>query len=176
MRASVLGMGSSLLAYKEIDHKNDIIVGVNDVGKHHKLDYLILVDPPTRFNKERLSVIINTDASIITIFPEWERHFKFIYLVKPAQVRSDLSLLDSDYYVYSISSPFVAAVHAYKLGASEIVMYGVDFTTHKALSKPDKLKKIQRDFYNLMLELKKRNVGLYIGSPESALNGFIPVY
>ena len=176
MRASVLGMGSSLLTYKEIDHKSDIIVGVNDVGKYHKLDYLILVDPPTRFNKERLHTIINTDTSIITIFSEWKRYFDFIYLVKPAQIRSDLSLLDSDYYVYSISSPFVAVVHAYKLGASEIVMYGVDFTTHKALSKPNKLKRIQRDFYNLRMELEKRNVRLYIGSPESALNSFIPVY
>jgi len=169
-------MGSSLLSYSKVAHNHAIVIGVNDIAKYHPVDYLILIDPPSRFTKERMDVICNTDARIITIYYDWEKYLDFIYKVEVAPIRSDISMLDSDYYVYSSNSPYVAAVHAYKLGASEIVMYGVDFTNHKHLSGDEKIKRIKGDFYALYQALLERGVKLYIGSPDTVLNGIIPLY
>jgi hypothetical protein len=83
--------------------------------------------------------------------------------------------LDSKKFCYSISSPYVAAVLAYKLGAKRIVLHGVDFVTHENF-KNAKLEKAKNDFRKLNEAFKLRGVELMVSSSFSALSEFLPLW
>ena len=173
MKIDVLGLGSTLLGAK---FNGLISIGVNDVFKFRPVDYLVLIDKPQAFAPDRLATIkSSTSARVITHIAEWSHYFDNVELIKLAHVRSETAYLKSDMYPYSICSPYVAVIHAYKLGASEIVMHGVDLVNHPKLSEELKLRRIRIDFHNLYVALKREGVSLSIGSKESALYNIIPL-
>lgn len=173
MEAVVLGTGPSINLWKP---DGRTVFGVNDVGRFADVDYLICIDKPKAFTPERLEVIKKTECrEFITHVPEWEglhKSYKKIEIFG----RGKIDLLDSDKIIYSNNSTFVAAVMAYKYGAKNITLYGVDFTGHPTLSLTHKTARALRDFAALYKALKYRDIGLFVASDRSKLAGVLPLF
>lgn len=125
---------------------------------------------------DRINTIVkSTPLKFFTNRKEWEnvKGYQFINL---AQVRGSLKELRSDKVCYSNNSPFVACVMAYKMGAKEIVLHGVDLVDHHALSKTEQFARAINDFKNLNNELKRDRVKMLVSSKYSKLSDFLPLY
>lgn len=176
MKFAVLGLGESLNSFKQEPSVNTI--GCNDIYKYVATDYIVCCDPRRVFTPERLKTIeTSTPLVFFSFFQEWKSSFIGNFeLMQKSKVSGSLKTLqDRNNVCFSISSAFVACVKAYHLGAKEITMYGVDFNSHKELSKPEKLNRITKDFLNLHRELSYKGVCLQLGSNKSYLAKFIPV-
>jgi hypothetical protein len=159
MKVDVLGLGDSLKEYK---YEGNLSIGVNDIYKYHSVDALVLVDKPGRFEKERLKTIKESKPAIFySHLKEWSNlvdNFKLIDLIGP---RGSLKGIESDKYCYSNNSTFVAVVLAYKLGATEINVFGADFKTHPNFK--DRLLEVALDdFKQLFLYLKSKGIVLNV--------------
>ena len=67
------------------------------------------------------------------------------------------------------------AVHlAYKLGATDIVMWGVDFNNHPSFM--NQKEKALKDFSNLKNALNSRGVNFYVGNSISLFSSILPVF
>lgn len=171
MKAAVLGLGESL---KEFSGGFDFTVGVNDIFRYHKTDYLVVVDRQERFTQERLHVISMSTPEIFFSHHEvWKNSLakKFCKLIFGQ--RSNLDSLGEvfPYEIpeqfacpHSISSPYVAACIAYKLGAAEIKLFGCDYLQHPNLKDKAKLERVKKDFAELKRELNKRGVQITCAS------------
>lgn len=173
MESVVLGSGPSIKLWKP---DGRIVFGVNDVGRFASVDYLICIDKPNVFTAERLEVIRNTKCKeFLTDIPYWESLHKSYKHFERTTGRGRIDLLDSDKIIYSNNSTFTATVMAYKYGAKNITLYGVDFTGHHTLSIDYKLARALRDFAGLYKALKNKGIGLFVASEESKLAGVLPV-
>jgi hypothetical protein len=169
MIIDVLGLGESITTYKRENNKNNITIGVNDIAKHYFTDYLVIVDQPGRFPKERLANIkANKQAKVYSHIKIWAEHFNNFNYIKLEHRRSFLDL-DSDRYSYSNNSTYLACILAYKLGAKEINLYGADFVTHNSLSSDLAFKRTLSDFIALSAELSKKGIIFKVASKFSAL-------
>lgn len=175
MKINVLCLGDSVHRY-ELD--SDTTIGVNDVNKlfpDTPVDYLVCVDLPSSFTKERLHTIENSPCKkFFAPFDEWNHHSKF-EKIKFANGRSNLSKLkDPELVCYSNNSAFVACVMAYKLGATEIVLYGADFTNHPNF-KGSSFNRAIEDFRTLYQFFKENKIKMTVPL-ESMLALFIPSF
>jgi len=173
MKVVILGTGDSVNAYKPC---NCVTIGVNDVFKFYPTNHLLCLDYPQAFTKERLETIRNSTPDLfVTCMPEWEKWFKDkIQIIKLATFRSEISQIEQDVYPYSIMSPFVAMVHAYKIGAKEIVIYGVDLLNHQHLSQDVKVTRILRDVKMLNDYFIKKGINMKVFNRSSALSDVLP--
>lgn len=175
MKIHIIGLGASL--NETIKYVGGTTIGVNDVYSSFRTDYVVCVDKPQRFEALRRLTIADCKPEIFySNCLEWSFKKEFQHL-KIAPIRSNLSTLDDINNVpYSNNSTFVACIMAYHLGATEIIMHGVDFKNHKQLSEPDTLERALKDFQNLFIEFNKRKIKLFINSNYSELSKIIPVY
>lgn len=173
MRIEILGLGESLSDYVP---NNNITIGVNDIHSRIKSDFVVCVDHPEVFSEDRLKTILSTSCKgFYSHLYEWHlyqipnfNHIEF------NRGRGILDGIDSEKFCYSNSSPYVAAILAYKLGAKEIVFHGVDFRTHKHFKGNSKDRALL-DFKELQKVLNKKGVELFVGSNYSELSRFIQV-
>lgn len=169
MKSLVTGLSAS----KYFSTEYDLTIGVNDCP--FPTDHLIICDHPRVFSHERLQIIQDHPGWLFTHIREWMqlRQAELIALTKD---RSDVSNLESDRYQHSISSPFIACVHAFKSGATEIHLAGVDLNGHPHLGQDHNIKKCQIDFGNLAAEMKKHGckLGLIRSLPNGALMPVLP--
>lgn len=156
MKALVTGLSESKFFSNDFDLK----VGVNNCP--FPVDHLIVADHPNIFDKEKRKIILNHSAKLFSHIPIWSQLRKMT-LIKLATGRSNLTELKyKDRYCHSITSPFMAVVHAFYQGATEIYLAGVDIIGHPNLGKPDKIQIIRKDFKNLSDELEKNNCKLFL--------------
>lgn len=168
----VLGLGESLEEFKP---DGNTTIGVNDIHSRFNSDFVVCVDHPNAFSAERAKTILKTKCKgFYSQCKEWSSIPNFNLLNLSA--KSNLDYLDSeDSVCYSNSSPFVAAVLAYKFGANEIVIHGADYRTHPNF-KSHSLERVRLDFKELNKQLLKRGVKMYVGSDWSTLSEFLPVW
>jgi len=172
MTIHILGLGESLEEYSPDGNKT---IGVNDIHSRLKTDFVVCIDHPKAFTPERVKSIKETSCSgFYSQVEDWNqvRNFKKIDLNRGRGIVKDL---DSPGFCYSISSPYVAAVLAYKLGAKEIILHGVDFRTHENF-KDHRRDKALRDFKELASAFKLRGVTLFVGSSWSSLERVLPIW
>jgi len=161
MKIDVLGLGESLKEFKPSDNKT---IGVNDIFKHHSVDYLVCVDKPGRFTKERLNTILNSDVKkFYTHLNEWSRLKIKVQIIKLNGVRGSLNGIEEDVFCYSNNSTFVAVVLAYKMKAKQINIYGADFNTHPNF-KDSLLDTALKDFKQLFDYLKEQDVEINVAN------------
>lgn len=172
MKIHVLGLGETL---EDFTPDGSMTIGVNDIHSRVKTDFVVCVDNPKAFNKERLKTIRETECEgFYTHVEDW----KSVKNYKPfemASIRGRLDELDSEKFCYSTSSPFVACVLAYKMGAKQIVLWGVDYMSHQAF-KDHRRDTVLRHFKDLQKEFNKRGVELFVGDSFSYLSTFLPVW
>lgn len=170
MVALVTGLSDS--KYYSDDY--DLTIGVNDCP--FPVDHLICADHPNVFKPERLKVIVKHPAKFFTHIGTWQQLRK-TELIKLAGNRSNvIDLKYKEGYCHSICSPYMAVVHAYYQGATEIHIAGVDITGHPNLGTPDKITIIKRDFKKLYDELERLGCKVYLirSNPDGVLVDIIP--
>jgi len=162
MKADVLGLGESLKDYSP--SKNNITFGVNDIFKHHHVDYLVCVDRITAFTPERFATIkASTCLKFYTHLEEWQNHLKNVQLFSLSGPRGCIKGIESQDVPYSNNSTFVAVVLAYKHGAKEINIFGADFNTHKNF-KINKGEIVLKDFKKLFDYMKSKGVVINVAN------------
>lgn len=141
---SIIGLGESAIQY---NGKGDTI-GVNDAWKFHKTKVLLCADPMNRFTTERKRTIQESAPELfVTYSREWLQYFTPNYeKIKPSLKYKELYFSDGrkvrfapwkgevkeGIINYSLTSPFIAISLAHYMGYKEIVLWGVDFKTHKS--------------------------------------------
>lgn len=167
MKVHVLGLGETLNEFKP---DGNITIGVNDIQRFHKTDYVVCVDHPDVFNAERLEAIKDSDCiGFYTQLEEWKRYNPNVKIIEFNRGRGLIDGIDTDKFCYSNNSPYVACILAYKLGAKEIVLHGVDFNDHPHLNGASRDKAF-RDYKELQKALNKRGVSIYCNSSDSYLS------
>jgi hypothetical protein len=170
MIALVTGLSDS----KYFSRDYDLTIGVNDCP--YPVDHLLVADHPSVFKPDRLRTIMNHPAKLFTHIPQWNK-LRQANMIQLAPKRSNVAQLKNKVnYCYSVCSPFIAVVHAFYQGSTEIHIAGVDITGHPNLGTPDKIKIIKKDFAALYQELKKYACDLYLikSNPDGVLLDIIP--
>jgi hypothetical protein len=171
MTIHVIGKGESKEFFK---HDGNITIGVNDVNKWIKTDHIVVVDPMDAY-KEEHETYRNSNAMFWSQLEDNRNYVKNFTLIELARGRGVLDEFDSNRFVYSITSPFVAVHLAYKLGAKNIVMWGVDFNTHPNFDTDSLRNRALKDFGNLRKKLNERGVNFYVGHEMSMFSSILPV-
>lgn len=172
MTIHILGLGESLEDYKKDEN---ITIGVNDIHSKIKTDFVVCVDDPRAFSPERLKTIEQTKCKGFYSQVDYWKKLDNFNKIEFNLGRGLIDGLDNDKFCYSISSPYVATILAYKMKATEIVLHGVDFRTHKHFVDHSKDKALN-DFKKLNSAFKKRGVKLFVSSDWSDLSRFLPVW
>lgn len=171
MTIHVIGKGESKEFFK---YDGNITIGVNDVNKWIKTDHIVVVDPMDAY-KEGHETFRNSNAMFWSQLEDNRNYVKNFTLIELARGRGVLDEFDSDRFVYSITSPFVAVHLAYKLGAKNIVMWGVDFNTHPNFDTDSLRNRALKDFGNLRKKLNERGVNFYVGHEMSMFSSILPI-
>ena len=140
MRVAILGLGPSLKDYKESSNY-DIVLGVNDIAKHHTIDYLLILDPAKNFTEDRLQTIRNSKPkkgliTSINLAADY-KEFNPIIIKEPLRKMIGPTLqherIDNAWiFPASRTSTFAGIIYAFRyLHATYIKVYGMDLTNHK---------------------------------------------
>jgi len=171
MTIHVIGKGESKEFFK---HDGNITIGVNNVNEWINTDHVVVVDPISAYNKVP-KIYSESNAMFWSQLEDNRNYVKNFTLIDLARGRGVLDEFDSDRFVYSITSPFVAVHLAYKLGAKNIVMWGVDFNTHPNFDTDSLRNRALKDFGNLRKKLNERGVNFYVGHEMSMFSSILPI-
>ena len=167
MKIHILGLGETI---NHFTPDGNTTIGVNDIHSRFATDYVVCVDVPAVFDKKRLDTICQTKCKgFYTQINEWTKFVQNVNIIEFNSGRGLLHHLDNDKFCYSNNSPYVACILAYKMGAKEIVLWGVDLIDHPHIHGNSRDKAL-RDYKSLYLELKKRGVTLSVGHAYSSLS------
>jgi hypothetical protein len=175
MTVFCIGCGKS--AEYWFNHPHDVSIGVNDAIKHGKdTDYLILIDSLQGFKKEpdRVKLIGKSKAKILTNGDTWRSIFKNY---ERLHLRPFGKYLKKGHVYCSKSSPFVALSYAFNLGATDIVMFGVDMRNHKLFNDGSRLQQYElRNIEKICRMMAEQGTRVWVSSKESALSKFLNVW
>jgi hypothetical protein len=155
-------------------------IGVNDAAKWgHPLDNLILVNAPNQFQSSRLDVILKTKSKIWSSMPEfWDMHFSNIHRMTLRKwTTGEKAKRGSGIIHHSNTSPFVALSMAYDMGASKIVLWGVDLINHPNYGKNTKshINEMMK-FASYINAIKAEGVEVFIGENGTAFDNLLPTF
>lgn len=163
----VCGCGTSLNDFKE-HHSDFITIGVNDVPQAFDPTYLVVTDHPNRFNDTRKKFINESSAKyMLTCVGGW-RHPRIVHFNLGKKGSSNLD--DPEKVDHFYNSPYTSINIAYKMGATNIGIIGVDFTQghfyatkdgEHSLARMGYLKDLNWGYEHIYSQLKNRGVSLY---------------
>lgn len=176
MIVSVVGCGDSAKEWYKTPC--DLSIGVNDCVKHgHEVDWLCVINAPGKFTmkskngwQDRLFTITNSkpkkffchNANWKPYFP----HAEFLAL-KPFMT----SIKKGNVYK-SKTSPIAAISLAFNAGATDILLFGVDFLNHPNFQ-GKMLKSELHEYQRLFWCLEEHGVRCWLGNVNSALKEFL---
>jgi hypothetical protein len=171
----VCGCGVSLVDFKE-HHQDFITIGVNDVSELFDPTYLLVTDHSGRFSSDRRRRVHGTNAKYVFTCAKGWYHKNLVHFELGSRSLTNLDHPDRiDHYM---NSPYAAAILAYKMGATNIGLIGVDFTDghfynlkdgKHPIVKSNYLNKVNSAYQTLSSELAKRGTTLVNLSPISNL-------
>ena len=165
-KIAVLGLGDSIKRFK----RGIASIGVNDIYKYHKVNYLVCVDKPEGFKPERLEVIRNsTPVLFFSHLIDWS-FMESYHKIELSKHRGYIDDIET-HYPYSNNSTYCALAIAYKLGFKDIEMYGVDFTNHAHIN-GGILDNSIKHFIELNKFFMKKGVSLRV-TRESIISNYI---
>jgi hypothetical protein len=181
MIVSVVGCGESAKNWMHTYCNHS--VGVNDCGKFgSNVDSLIVVNSPLKFeptpkneHRNRLWTIISSNPlEFLCHNSNWKKHFPKAKLLTLKPFAG--SLKKGNCYTTKTST-FVAITYAYALGASTIIIWGVDMLNHPNFMPGSKNLEYELKQYKILFEiLKNKGVNCYLGNENSILKSYLPVY
>jgi len=174
----ILGLGETLSFYRP---NGTPTIGVNDINKTHKTDYLVIQDLPSIFSWERYTNITKNPPKK-QVFSQHDV-YKDLFPGMFTQLRVipyQLGILDTPENKFnrwelpcSVDSTFLACVVAYRLGFKNIVTHGVDFINHTGLN--NRLPVILNQYDLLKTKLAEKGVNLYCSNQKSKLSEVLTV-
>lgn len=187
----VMGLGASTNEIIRRDLSGFVTIGVNDIGAVYQPRYLLTLDTPESLDRsmkgkyDRSSHVVNTEAEYLFVpdnMRAWDAFEQLNDRIVGIRLgdRSLRGIDDDVTYDYSVNSPYVAAILAYRMGCESIGLIGVDFTDDHChandgeheLVRSGRLKEIDRDYFILRTVLRARGcalVNLSAGSRLTAL-------
>lgn len=151
-------------------------IGVNDSWRWGKpTDSLLVCNRPSNFTEERLKII--TESKPKTFYSH-KSNWAYAF---PAWQKINLCqwygrLVKGQHYS-SNTSPFIAMTLAYNLGAKDIILWGVQLLDHKIFNNNNRqTKKEVMNYVQLIEEMDKQNVNVYLGCGPSALEPYVKIY
>lgn len=172
MIAGIIGCGQTSEGWENTRH--DFTIGVNDCKKFgHDPDYLLVIDSPKRFTKDRIEIMKQTKSKLITRDDQWKG---ILGSSEKVRLQSFGKHLKKGHVYSSKTSTFVAMSIAFNMGATDIVLHGVDFINHTVFNPSNKLYNYEMKQYEKFVHmLKEYNVHVWVSSEKSALSKFLNV-
>jgi hypothetical protein len=148
----VCGCGNSLNTLGETD--NNILIGVNDVGRKIDPDYLVVVNSIPNFKLRRWEHVVSSNAdAIFTHLKDLPmEHSERKVLINLGKFEG-VDINNFGFIDYTTNSPYMAAIIAYQMGARKIGLIGVDFTPNHFFDKTG-VHQINRDIDNVLRQYK----------------------
>ena len=164
----VFGLGPSLQDVREVE-SDSIRIGVNDILKHFKTDYIVCIDRMRSFSPERFTMIYNNTVPMFTHLSERDLPYKGKRVnIELQEHRGEFFSIEK--FAISYCSPFVAMQVAAKMGASEIVVCGVDLNNHKLNTR---MRDMRYHFDELRQKLESQGIKVTsMSDPEGALKNY----
>jgi hypothetical protein len=152
-------------------------IGVNDSGRLFNPDYLVVVNPPAQFSRDRFRYVETSQAR--AIFTQLDLKISHPHVVKFALgSRGGTDVSDPHSLPYTRNSPYVALCLALFMGARRIGLVGVDFTDHHFFGTTGRhplsleLNTIEAEYQVLARTCRNLGVEVYNLSANSALQAF----
>lgn len=171
----VCGCGSSLS--RIVAPERLVTIGVNDVGRLFDPDYLVVLNPPSQFSRDRFQYIARSRAH--AIFSQLDLgidHPNLVRLKLGRKGGTDLS--DPNLLPYTRNSPYPAICLAVHMGAHRVGVMGVDFTDNHFFAKTgphslaNECAQIDREYQQLYASCLRHGVEVFNLSEESRLTAF----
>lgn len=151
-------------------------IGSNDCLKFgHDVDILILVNKPHKFG-DRIHTIKKSKAKVLTnSVAQWKPYFQNCEKIQ--RLISFNKLVLKNFIYSSKTSPIVCISLAVKMGATEIILWGVDFINHKSYSKGTKKGQMEIDLYKRFFkQLELKGIKVYLGAKGTAFDNYLPLW
>lgn len=169
---TVIGCGESADGWV----RRGTCIGSNDCERFgNPVDILILVNMPRKF-KERLNTIKKSKAKVLTNVPgNWKPYFPNCEKIQRL-ISFNKAILKN--FIYSSqTTPIICLSLAIKMGAKEIIMYGVDFKNHHSFREGTKSGQREIDVYKRFFrECERIGVKVYLGAKGTTFDNFLPLY
>jgi hypothetical protein len=185
MKVSVVACGDS--AKEWFNTPVDFSVGVNDCFKWGvNTDYLVCVNSPYKFhptaengNTDRLQTILNSrPKKFFTHTSNWKQYMRGKAEVEMLSMRNFNGTFKKDRVYFSATSPFVAITLAAKLGATDIILWGIDMINHPRFNPGNS--NVYNDELNMYLwlfgEMEREGVKIWLGNEGSCFKGKLKVW
>ncbi len=175
MKCSIIGCGETGALWDGSGYS----IGVNDCWKFGKpTDCLVVVNSLSEDPARQQMVISSRPKDgFFTNLNRWAKHPNYRQMVlRSYSGGAVVTFPDSDpaRCYHSTTSPFIAISLAANKGFKEIVLYGVDFVSHKVVK--DKLLEREIKMYvKFITEFEKIGVKIYIYKNYGALADKVPV-
>jgi len=157
----------------------DLSIAVNDAFKWgHPADWLLVCNWPMKFTSHRLNIIKNsTPKQFFSSVDQWSTWFPNMVKIRLSSWDGHLYKDRPDFFTSSHTSPIIAMSMAYKQGAKDIILWGVDFVDHGTFNPENPQTKTEVRTYKAMCEaLKKEGVNVWLGAKGSLLEEFLPIW
>lgn len=176
MTASIIGCGSSGQDWHKIPV--DLSIGVNDCLKHgaHP-DQLVIINFERKFTHERLKTILATrPKKVWTHTSTWKKHFSNAEVIKLSPFNGYVRVKSGLTYC-SKTSPLVALSLAVNQGATEIIIWGIDFVSHPNYRKGTKNGDFEvKTYLRFFDQLASQGIKVYRGANGTAFDSELPMY
>lgn len=177
MIVSIVACGASAYDWHKVpvDHS----IGVNDCWKlSYPTDWLLVCNWPVKFPQHRLNIIKNSNPKqFFSSVDQWSTWFPNMIKIRLTSWDGHLYKERPDFFSHSHTSPFIAMSMAYKNGAKDIILWGVDFIDHSTYGQDGLQTKTELRAYRQMIEaMKAGGVNVWLGAKGSLLEEFIPIW
>lgn len=173
MLATICALGQSANDWKP----RGLTIGVNEYlvwGK--QADAMIIVNAPHKFSREEMTYITQHKGKMLTNSPkQWEKYCK---QAEPLKHMGAFHLRVQKGRLYSAStSPMIAISYAMQQGATEVILYGVDFKTHGKYKEGTKHGDHEIAVYKRFFEsCEKLKTKIYLGATGTAFDQTVQLY
>lgn len=176
MTAFIIGCGESAEGW--FNHPHDVSIGVQDCKRWGKdVDQLLLIDSKIGFKNEpeRLEIIKNSNpGKVYTHGPTWNDWFPNAEHLRLTRFNK---YLKKGHVYCSKSSPFVGISLAFNMGATDIILFGVDMKSHKLFHPGTRTFDYEmRQIEKLCRMMADQGTSVWVSSEKSALSKFLNVW
>lgn len=171
MTFTIIGCGDTAKEWTPVG----TTIGSNDCERFGKrVDYLVLVNAPHKF-KERINVIKNSKAQVyVNSLGPWSKMFPQAKQIRltPFTIRINKDLIYS-----SRTTPIICMSLAIKMGATKLILWGIDMLTHHSFRRGTKTGDHEITTYRkFFVQANKLGVDVYLGRQGTAFDNDLPIY
>jgi len=170
---TIVGCGDSAKSWTPIGTS----IGSNDCEKWGRgVDHLILANHPGKFKNGRLNIIKRTKAQVHTTSRRlWQQNLPCCLQLNRV-VSFNTRLLNGFIYTSS-TTPIMCMSLAIRMGATELILWGVDMLNHHAYYQGSKLGNREIGVYHKFFQAcTAKGIKVYLGAHGTAFDKTLPLW